>query len=296
MLTILLDILLYDLLVPISVAFILLYVGLRFCGKKSNACAYCAGAVALCGGFFAGLASHDWEWTPAWTWQSRPYLWIPYLLLIAATVGTVAQLPSVSSIGRWGLRLAAAGLAGWLLVPIWPSLQNVRVLWCTGIGAAILVLWLVLENLAKRDPGTRLPLFFLCVTFVASLVLELSANMRFAELAGILTSILGACVLIGYWQGGAGAAQGMVPGIAVVLPGLLLSGYLSTTTEVPLASFVLVLAAPCTLLMMAFLPLRGKAARWTTILQGVALLAPLFLALALAAIAGDVENADSLGG
>jgi hypothetical protein len=87
-------------------------------------------------------------------------------------------------------------------------------------------------------------------------------------------------------QADAGTAA---PAVAVLLPGLLLTGQNTTFSEVPLTSFLLVALAPLALLPTLLPPFRRWEGIGLRILQLTLILAPLVVAVVLAMQAESLE-------
>jgi hypothetical protein len=225
-----------------------------------------AGAMALGVGFLAGYAALGGEpLRPA-----EPQDWLPALALLAGAVGTLEGLPRTPTALGWALRLGVAGLAAWLLLPQWLAAKPTAWQWQLGIGAAILGLWAALDALAARRPGNWFAPLLALTAAVGAAVLMCASTAKFAQAAGVLAATLaGAALAI---RGQFLPLRGLVPGVAVLLPGLMAEGAMNTFSDVPLASFALVAAAP--LMLVA----GGRGWRVAT----AAVLLPLAAAVGLA--------------
>jgi hypothetical protein len=271
---VLFEVFVYSGLLPAALAAAILLLALRFGPRRAEAAERIAGAAALGGGFLAGYAVQ--EWAPLK--PVDPWHWLPYLALLAGAVGLVELAAAVPWAVRWGLRVLVAAAAAWLLVPSWPDLEAVRPHWLATVGGSVLCLWAVLDPLARRQPGASFPLLLLLVAMAGGAALELSGNGKLAQLAGVLAATLGGCAVVSWWYPQRSPVQGMVPGVAVLLPGLLLDGYLYAF-DVPLTSFLLLVTAPLALGVSVLPPFRALKERGRLLVQTVAVLVPVGLAV-----------------
>jgi hypothetical protein len=261
--------------VPTAVALAVLGLGVRF--SKSVRQARAAGALALAGGFFAGyVALRSEPLVPQYPWH-----WLPYLALLAGMAALVDGPGVGLTVRNVALGGAVAVVTAWLLVPAHVEPQGTRVAWLLGTALAVLVLWIALDRLTAARAGP-LPMVLLAVVAAAAgFVLVQAQIAKFAQLGGALAATLGAHALIA-WRSPSASVRGAAPGVAVLLPGLLLSGVHYTSSDVPLASFLLVAASPLFLALSAALPLAG----WRSVLlQTAATAAPVALAVVLAVLA-----------
>ena len=232
-----------------------------------------------------------------WLVSSPPLLpkaewhWLPYLCAVAMVTGWVGLAPGVSTPERWALQLIVAALAGWFLVPTWEDLQPTRNVYITVVSGSVLLLYVCLEPLAKRCSGVSFPLLLLVVSVAGAVVLGLSGNLRFAQLAGILAAGMGGCVLVlSYYHPSEPLMRGAIPAFTVLLCGVMFTGYMHSYSNVPIVSYVLVPLTPVTLWMSFVGPLHKLPNRWRVLIQSAVVLVPLGIALALAAMADVVEE------
>jgi hypothetical protein len=87
---------------------------------------------------------------------------------------------------------------------------------------------------------------------------------------------------------------GIAPGIAVLLPGLLLGTQKETVSDVPLASFIVAALAPIAMGLTLLPPFsRISSNRWRAILISLIALIPVAIALALAMRAETLDFGES---
>jgi hypothetical protein len=241
-----------------------------------------AGLFAVAAGFFAGyFALETGPWLPMKSWH-----WLPYIGLAASAAGMADLLPGSWFLFGWLLRPAVAYLAALLLVPDW---AESRAGWLPGLSAAITVLWFLLDELARRSPGPLLPAQLLLTAVAGSVVLVQSGNNKFGQLCAVVAAVLGVASLAAWRRPPSPVLRGMVPGVAVLLPSLLVEGFLNNFGEVPWPSFVLVAFAPLTPFCVAFPPLQNLKPPWRPVLSFAIHLVPLAIAAALALRTGAVE-------
>jgi hypothetical protein len=273
----LVDLFLPGFLVPAAVAAGILLGAGWIIGTASERAGRVAGAAALSAGFCAA-----WVVLPAarW-WPEDPWDWLPYLTVLAGGAGLIDLVPAVPRLLVWLVRLAVAAVAAWLLVPVLGELAKLRSGWLAGTAATVCLLWFLLEPLAGRLPPGRLPALLGLVAGAAAVVLEAAGILKLAQAAGVLTAGLAACALAS-WGRTSSFLRGMIPGLAVVLPGLLLNGYVYRTTTVPAVAFLLLLAAPLGPWVGALPLLRDMTGWRRTVVQAAAVLLPAGLAVGIA--------------
>jgi len=193
-----------------------------------------AGAFAVALGF--GLA---WLALP---WASyaveRAWQWLPYLAVAAAGIGVFAgAAPRASARASVGL----AALAAWLVVPDYPAVASAQPAWVAAVAVAIVLAWSVLEHAAERSDPRGVSLVLAIWVLASAALLERCGIMKFAQLAGVAAACA-APVLVCLRR--PPALAGAVAPLAVVVPGLVLSGRFETFAEVPEWSFWCVLAIP----------------------------------------------------
>jgi hypothetical protein len=191
-------------------------------------------------GFLAGYATFDW----VVLWPATSWNWLAYLPLAAALT---ALLPVV-------MLPALAVLAAWLLVPDFAGFP--RLAWLTPVAISILVLAAALRPLPYRLLGPGLPIVWLLTALGCAVVLMLSGNAKLAQLAGIVAALLAVAAALAWRWPLPEHLGSLTPALAVLLPGLLWNARFASYSEVPLASYVLVMAAPLASWLVALDPLR----------------------------------------
>ncbi len=243
----------------------------------------------------AGMAIGNW-YRPALPWLPEGLPWNPalprwhWLLWLggaALAFGVLIRLPQIPLVIRWLAIAAAAGFMAWLLVPVelLPEDGHKNTTWTIALFALVVFAeWVLIEHLCQHVPGGSIPLG-LTLTFLAGAAVLLHAGtMRFTDVATFLAASLLGIATAARQQADAG---GMAPGVAVLLPGLLLSGQTTMVSDSevpvpPLTSFLLVALAPLALLPTLLPPFRRWQGVRLGILQLFLLLAPSIVAVVLA--------------
>lgn len=236
-----------------------------------------ASALGLATGFFAGAILLDLApWMPTAPWQR-----LPSLAWVAAAVACVEAIPRFAGRMRWPARAALALIVAWLLLPIEdPDLARAN--WLGGLAVSILLGWLVLEALAVRLPPVALTSVLAILAVASAVVIESAGFGRLALMSGVLAAPFGGCALAFWRWEEEGAFQGLIPGAAVLFPGLLLHGHFHNYMDVPTTSFLLILLTPPALLAVTLLPFSERAWRLRLLLQTLAVLVPPGIAIAQA--------------
>ena len=221
---------------------------------------------------WSGLPPHE-------TWH-----WIAYLAVAAAVVGVVDAMRRWPEAARWSIHLGLACASGWLLVGDW---MEQPWLWRPVTAAVILLVYAVLDASAKRVGGASIPLCLCVAAIGASVVLVTLYNLKLAQLAGALAACLGLSALLAWWRPAFSLARGAVTVIAVVLPGLLLSGKYAAPGGTPGWTFVLAAVAPSALLIDRAPGVSGLGPRLAGAVRVAAVSIPVLVAVAgaIAAVA-----------
>jgi hypothetical protein len=196
----------------------------------------------------------------------------------ALLVGLLARAPRLPVTARWALRAAGAALAAWWLTAVVPEELPLP-----GWKIAVLLFgaWAVCEQAPQG------PLALALAALAAAVVLLHAHTARLAEAALLLASALAGLALVAPAKGT--DAGGSVPGAAVLLAGLLLSGHGTTYSEVPPSCFLLIGAAPLAL-APTLLPFSCRlAGPRLGLLRAGLVLAPLAVAVARAMSAESVD-------
>ena len=214
-------------------------------------------------GEFASEAVHAASGVPDEAAHPPARYWLPWAVLFALGVASLADAPNVPKIVSHLLRAAVAALVARLLVQ--PSLRaEVPWLW-PAFAAVVLAEWELLDAFAG-DGGW--PIWGMGFVFLAAGAVLLHAHT--ARLADLATVAAGSCFGVALASRWATAdLRGVSPFAAISLPGLMLIGRESTYSEVPAGGFALVALAPLVLAPLLLVPERHR--RWR-LLAGLGLL------------------------
>jgi hypothetical protein len=157
------------------------------------------------------------------------------------------------NVPRWvklALFAALAAATGALTVPDFVTQQ---LAWRVALGAAVFVLCLGQDAVARRLPGLALPLAWIVTGSAAVPILIASANAKFAFFSTAVAAAAGACCVAWLVLRRDWVPRSAVPVVAVALPVLLAAGYFNDYGGVPWPSFALATFAPLALLIASWL-------------------------------------------
>ncbi len=246
-----------------------------------------AGAVALGLAFVpAFLAVEHWPGVPPHvTWH-----WIAWLVPVAAVAGLADALI------RWPtpLRLlgaaALAAVCGRALVGDWVDHAWP---WRAVTAAVIAVVAVLVNAAAERRPGATVPLSLCVAAAGASVVLIGSGSAKLAQLAGALAACLGVAVALAWWRPTVSLSRGGTAVVAVLLPGLVLSGYFPSYSEFPPWVYVFAAVAPAFTWPAALIRLEGLRAWQATAIRVAVASIPVAITVTVAVLALIRREADS---
>ena len=177
----------------------------------------------------------------------------------------------------WAPRVAGVAVVSGWLVPaqlaesgwVWPLLA-----------ATMLLNWIALDWPARDGVGGQVAGYQAAAFLAAAVVLLYAHSGKYMEAAVTLgMAMAGVAVVAGPHRAD---TSGAVPAGAAFLPGLLLTGWASITSEVPVASYWLLGLSPLTLFVFC-IPVVARQNRWVLAGGRAALfLIPLIVAVALA--------------
>ena len=178
-------------------------------------------------------------WTPTAHWH-----WLPPVSLVAAIVGPIACAEGVTMVERATLYVLVALAAGWVLVPDWEDLSPSRNVHLAAFTIYVVVSTCLLQILSKRFVGPLLPFVLWATIMAAAIVLALSGSLRFSQMAIAMAGALFGIVLIACVWRDANHLHGIALLFSVTAVGSLLIGRVNSFSEVPLASYLMIPAAP----------------------------------------------------
>ena len=230
----------YGMVLPATVAMVGLLVGWRVRGGAK---------IAIVAGLFAGYVALAATQQIRWGFLKPvdPSDWLPALTLLAFLASVPAEFPSLQRFVGWPACLGVAVTTGWVLVWAESAIEPVNAWWAVGIAAAVIVLWRALDHAARHWPGFVMPSLLAVVLLVTAAICEMSGNLTFAHIAGIVAAVLAGGAVAAGLQPQLPLLRAAVPAVAVMLPGLLFVSFWNNFGEVPSTSYLLVLAAPVSL-------------------------------------------------
>jgi hypothetical protein len=171
--------------------------------------------------------------------SAQAWHWLPALVVLGMIAGRLPEAWPVRVIAAACLALATA----FALVPDWEDLSPRRLQLQVLLGGGVFLLAL-LDRPIRATGGRASALLLAAIAGAAAAVLELGGTGMFAQMAGALAAALIGIAFVAHRPG---VAAGFMPLVAVLLPGLLATGRFHTYSQVPLASCLLVSAAPLAL-------------------------------------------------
>ena len=282
---------LQHLMLPAAVASAFVFAAMLLLGRRW---ANFGAALAMVAGLLAG----NWEKVPmpavltASAWTHLP----PYIVFLLV-VGLVTQLladaadryESLKSYrtgftaAKWPTRAVMLALGAAPVIPADPGFDRTQ--FYALFVAGSVALWFALDRLAECGHPAEVAALVGLTALLGGGVMLYAHSAIFLDLATILgCALLGVAVVSG---GAKVDARGAIPAFVGVMPGLLVSGRVLTTSEVPVASFVLAAVAPLTLLPWLIPNLSRRKGPWPRVVRLVSVLVPLVVALVLA---GRVES------
>ena len=271
------------LLIPVAVTFFVLLLGLR-----SRAGASLAVFDGLAAGFVALAATE--QITADFLRPTESWDWLPALALLACVAGLLNPNGKLAFVLCWAVRLTVAGLVAWVLTRAQSGRESEPLCgYCqAAFAGAILVLWATLDLAlaAPRRPGGVVPALVAVVALAAAALAELGGFMTLSLMAAVVPGALAGWALVAWLRPDPDISRAGAPALAVLLPGVLFVSYFNNYGNVPVASYLLLLAAPLCLGAVALLPF-SAIGRWAILYRAAAALVPAGVALALAALAGE---------
>lgn len=294
--------LLLGIALPIVIAFVLTAISASI--SRNRVFTGTAAAVAVVLGFLAGY----------WLLKLGPVVpeldrdWLPYVAIAALVPAAIPHRGrGLFALQLFLLAVTVAG-AGWVLVPLWESLEpsrNVHVIVWSGytflLSSAMLLIDRVEEQSLPQNnrdsrSGSLLWLFLIVATSGAgAALLLLSESLLFCQIMLAATAAFSGCATCYVVADRFFQFRPSLSGISLVysllLPAAMLTGQVNSFSSVPTASYVILPLTP--LAYGLVFPRRSESVSWkrTLLVIGVALaICGLAIGLALAAeFSGESE-------
>jgi hypothetical protein len=227
-------------LLPAAGAAAVVLASLRILGKWTTAPAT---LLAL----FAGLAAGNWakELMP-WTASSSPWQQIPLGIIVVSCTALLTDLTCQAlphrgvRIGSWLLRVVAVV---WVTSLFVPKAENGAGDWLTILVVAGMILaeWFLLESLAESN-SSEVVGWLVGMSLAAGSLMLYAGSGKFCELSHVLGAALFGILVVG--QISATNLRLAIPGGLLGLHGLLASRGFLPDSQIPSASYWLIMLAP----------------------------------------------------
>ena len=197
--------------------------------------------LAVTAGYIAAhLALMGWPSFPPSDAQQT----VIYLCLVSAVVCLLEESRKLPSAVRALVRVGTTALClGTLLKSRFQYHWSIAegLLWCAVMGAAILVVWYLMDRLAGKAGNFAVSASLVIPFAIGSGILIFSGAASLGQLAGAAAAALSVPALFALWYRGRALAQGMVPVVVTLLVCLVLNGYFYN--EMPWPAAILMFAA-----------------------------------------------------
>jgi hypothetical protein len=259
-----------------AIAFGLMLLSVLSFGKRAGGQAAAWSLLVACG--YANYVRGALVWAPERGANAviEPWHWIPLLFLLFVHDGTFFASSDPRSARVWVRRLAIAGLAAWVLVPIahrneyWPLAAFAGLITLGSAGS---------ESVARQRPcAVALALAIACMG--ASLVVLHAHSARFSEALSFPgAALIGIAVVSLILKVD---SSGAIPGTVFLLAAVLMISQDSTFSEIPWYAFLLAGCTPLTIGLMALPPLSRMTGLKMHLVFWILALGPIIAAITLA--------------
>lgn len=218
-----------------------------------------APSVGLIGGFLPSYFLSDaGSWPPTSHWQ-----WLPVAILPAVIFGPLSREFQFGNAIRSLLFIPPASIAVWLLVPTWDSLEPSRLVQMMAWGGLLWLVMSLLEPLADRITAPPLAAVFTGTLLGGAIVALQGESATFAEALLMAMCGMGGLFIAILTIARKDHLYGIACVYTLLLGGPIFNGQVNTFSNVPLASYLLILLAPLTMWLSRTSPLKhwGEAAK-----------------------------------
>ncbi len=207
--------------------------------------------------------------------------WLPFLMLVPVVLAAVSG-EGKNLAQNLCLYVPAVIGAAWFLVPDWKTLEPSRMAHMVTWSIAVLTLAMCLQPMYERISIGVLNTTLTLIMATASVIVLLSGNLRFAQIAIAGVGSMVGITLAAMRSNRIGGNGGFAFGYLLLLCGTLLIGQVNSFSNVPLISYVMVAIAPLGLWLTEF----GPVSKWTGAKRKLAQLGmPLVICLAAVTLA-----------
>jgi hypothetical protein len=230
--------------------------------KQSNKLLSLIRPFVVDGAFLGAFVAVPWaEAVPRQSW-----LWIPYFTGTAVALASSRWIRR-KTVGTSNCLLALYFLAAAsLLVPAVESL-SARSGWIVGMALTIYMTFHCLTMMARQCQPALVGLCWTLICVSAGSVLLRSGNVQFAELSLALGAAVLGGAIVATLQSARNVMVYAAPTVSIALPALVVNGFVQQQHGVPLASWLLLLAAPIAIVLSQRIPVLAWRIRWRTAVQ-----------------------------
>jgi hypothetical protein len=214
------------------------------------------GALAVGLGFIAAFyfvaGARGFQLHERWHW-----LWM--IANAAMALGVVASFARANSLMKILSGTALAGATGALFMP--PGSAANPVLWKAGLGASVLMVWMMSEPLAQRRRGVAMPIAMVIVLAGLSIIMLQTRQAGYSLLAAALSAMCGVATVIALLNPRFTFANGAMHVLSAMLASLCAIGWLYNFTDVPVWPFALLIVSPL-MMWVGELPRLARLRPW----------------------------------
>ena len=291
-------------------ALVVFAVGLLVFGKKAAVPAAALAVLAAVGvaNYFRG--AFEW-WPDPQADPDRPLFprlvawhWLLILLVVAQLDGILAHGSTIPKWGSWRLKLGLGVLAALVIVPAglfatwpleyasWPFPFRAQVWPILAFTLVVALGWAGSAKVAQQSPGGTVGIGLAMALFGAGFVVVHAHTARFADALSILAAALMVIALVAAFT--KVEVTGAIPGVALLLPSILLVTFIENDGlhQIPWYAFVLAGLPPLTVGLLAVPPFTKVSGVGKGILFWFLCLGPTVAAVILAVRAETLPGAD----
>lgn len=243
---------LYGFAAPALVAAAVFWIASRFLSESARE--RWPASLALIAGFLTGYALLKLEpWQPTSYWH-----WTPYVLALAAVIGSVSAAQGISLIERLLLYAAAAWIAAWFLVPNYDDLEPSRMTYLIVWPLYLLAIAYALDLLSRQLTGPLLPTVVTLSMAAGLVIVFLSGSAKFMQLYGFGFAAMGGVALGSLFSKEKPALLGAALLATMLSAGYLLVAKTQSFSSIPMVCYALPPVAPVTLWISQWKPLAQR--------------------------------------
>ena len=217
------------------------------------------GALAYAAGQVLGTAwllSESGDWLPA-----RNLQWVPWVGVVAATIGPSIVAPGLATVERWLLAAFAAAAGAFVLVPMWPDLLPPRAMSITLFAVVTTVIVRLLDGLVHHSSPRMIAWMMAGGSILAALLIAAALSLSVGEAALTTAAALTGTAAAMSFRSDEPMVRGLgLPYTLAVGGWCYVSAIEPPPPAPPLVGLLFLPAAPLVLWFTAI----GPVSRWTT--------------------------------